>query len=748
MSWNPFKSEEKTVVATQVSRVIDDKSLPDAIKSGSIKSVFAETGTVSDYLLQELVGSIGVRAEKMYRYAEAKYSYGLPSGEVYSSTQGRLQVEAAIEAAEGKQVSIEYSHYGTLNALHVGWMKLVASHGYNPETNVLGTLTTQKGKTVYLQDMVVVVPQAMLGENPGRIVQWGRAANNGYTPARPAAAGLVNLNTPTPINVLSLGSEVQLRVDYCWLESSTSTELSHASMTITLAGYDLTANYFHAKYIVDGHAKWWLYKRGTNTVTALEQVYVDGPAVSGSYFPFTYFRYGKASTVSDKTSNGYKTSKRMVKKLGMDYDTVALAIDANPNIGDVENAFMMFAVPPVSTDAAENEYLFLYWDNMWVDMDGTVSMGQVNADRTAAGYGSYNAWSSNYNTAVIQDARFKMTLGNSGIYKQLVAGSIGAVDSYSSEYRLVSSSYSVTDENGYLSEQVTYTPVHFYRHQVAEGIYEEIAVTDLKMTYYVYGGYATVGNETNTYLLVPLDYTVTKNMSLRMRETLYSRSLHLVFNSRTTYEVKWYQQDWFQAVMIVVAIVLTVIDMGSDGGSWIAGVLQLTGTQAIIATVIFNLIVQIYILPEAFKLFVKVFGTEVATIFAVVLIAWGAYELGTSGVKGAPFAQDMLMLSTGLQRAVMIENMSNLLDDAKEFETYVKKKDEELDTANKLLEHRTTLSPFVIFGEKPEEYFNRTVHYGNIGTLGINAISSYVDIALTLPKIQDTLGEELNDLSV
>jgi hypothetical protein len=45
----------------------------------------------------------------------------------------------------------------------------------------------------------------------------------------------------------------------------------------------------------------------------------------------------------------------------------------------------------------------------------------------------------------------------------------------------------------------------------------------------------------------------------------------------------------------------------------------------------------------------------------------------------------------------------------------------------------------VIFGEAPEEYFNRTVHSGNVGILGIKAISDYVDNALKLPELHETI---------
>ena len=146
MGWNPFKSEEVTRVATSVSRLIDNDAVPDAVKSGSIKALFSD-GNVADYVMEELVASIGMRAEKMYRYAENQYTWGMPSGEIYSANQARPQVEAFLEQAEGAQIAIEYSHYGSPNVQHMGWMALMDDHGYNPDTNQLANLTTSKPST-------------------------------------------------------------------------------------------------------------------------------------------------------------------------------------------------------------------------------------------------------------------------------------------------------------------------------------------------------------------------------------------------------------------------------------------------------------------------------------------------------------------------------------------------------------------------------------------------------------------------
>lgn len=743
-----FSSKYVTQVGTVVSRLIDNESLPESVKTGSLKALFNE-GNLPDYVMEELVSSIGVRAERMYTYAESNYEHGMPSGEIYSSTQGRQQVEAVIEALEGQQVLIEYSHFGPPNTLHIGWLKLVNQYGYNQATNELTALSAQKGTPVYLKDMVVVVPDSLVDAfEVGSLDQWGTAASAGYTPERLASVGgMVNLAGPSPIYRSSTAAQVHLLVKYVWQATADDQPVSATnplivkedSMMVLPSGYDDAADYFHAKYTVNGQTKYWMYQNDSGGYPVLDEVFVDSPVVSGEYFPFTYFRYNKESVISDKTTPAYLTSKKMVKYLGIDYDLIAETIDDNPDITDVEQAMLVMGVPAVSTNPIECRYLFEYFDELFYSMEGT-SLPALSSIQA-----SLNLDVPAKNTIVIQDELFKMALSNDGIHKRIVAGSIGEVGTHASSYVVAQVETSFVDlESGGTVTTITPVKTHTYQKQIAVGLYEEIKVQNLKMTYFIFEEYTTTGDETDDILLIPIDRTISSRYSINDREILYSRSLHFVFNSRVITKIKWYQTGVFAALMVIVAIVITIYTYGADGGSLIASALGLSGTAGLIATIIVNLAIG-QIFAAGFKLFVKVFGPELATAAAIILIVYGSYQiLQAGGVAGAPWAQALLELSTGLQKAAMAEKFNDLLGETESFRLYAEEQNELLETAKALLENSTALSPFVIFGEKPEDFYNRTVHSGNIGTLGITAISSYVDIALTLPKLNDTLGEELN----
>ncbi len=728
-----FGSSTRTSVATSVVRVIEDNAVPNAINTGSIKALFND-GNIADYVMEELVDSVGVKAERMYQYAAQNYTHGLPSGRIYSSTQGRQQVEATIETLEGQQVLMEYSHFGPPNAIHIGWMKLFSQYGYTHTTNRLVALEPAKGAQVFLEDMVIVLPAGSTDTyEKSTLDVWGVSPSGGYTPERLASTeGVVGLAKASPVQVSASVTEAVLKVTYCWRAgNSIAAPTQRQTMTLTISEYDGEADYFHAKYTVSGQTKYWMYKNDSGTYPLLDAVYTDGPVVSGTYFPFAYFRYNKSSVLGNQTTPAYQTTERMLKYLGIDYETVAQSIDENPDIADVEQAILMFGVPAVSTNDAENRYLFDYFNNMYYVMGEDTQGAAVTSILQLFGSGTPK------NLSTISDAKFRMTFGNNGIYKRLAAGSVGPVGTYTSSYLRVPTTSTYQDaETGQEITVAGFARQHKYCNQVAPGMYEEILVLDLQMKYYIWEGYNTTGDEEDDILLVPIDRSIATEYSIPVREELYSRSLHFVFNSRVTQKLKWYQTGIFKAFMVVVAVVITIYNPPAG-----LAALELTGAALVLAAVIYVAIVGV-ITQKIFKLFVKTFGADIAQAIAILAIIYGGYKVFQNGGNlSGTWASELLSLSNGLQSAVIQDKFSDLLDQKDQFNLFVEEQNKLLDEAQKLLETSKLLNPFVIFGEKPEDFYNRTVHFSNIGTLGITAISSYVDMALTLPKINDTLGE-------
>ena len=160
-------------VGTSVARVLENKFLPNSVLAGAIQGI-AEDGSIAEYAMEALLQGIALKADSMYNYAENTYTYGSPSGELYYSDTGRTQVEFVIKGIAGSAALIEYSQVGNINALHVAWMALIASHGYNPATNELGNLSASLGKKAYVKDIISVVPTSLAGDSQPKVLeQWG-----------------------------------------------------------------------------------------------------------------------------------------------------------------------------------------------------------------------------------------------------------------------------------------------------------------------------------------------------------------------------------------------------------------------------------------------------------------------------------------------------------------------------------------------------------------------------------------------
>lgn len=746
-----FSSKKKTVVGTSVMRVIEDDLLPDSVKTGVTRAIF-QNGDLPDHIMEELIGSIGLKADRMYEYAKRSYVHGLPSGQIVAASVGTVEVGAVLATLEGRQVQVDYSQLGPPNSLHIGWMQAIAQFGYNTVTNELVGLKAPGGLPVYLDDMVVVVPKAELGQySESALEQLGVSPLAGASPSRPGLSpGLLNSVTGfTPVEASTKTTEDYVRIRGVWespsapdMEGIVKKTLNTVEKTIPLVDAYGLANedYFHVRYLVDGVPKYWMYRVGSGTHPSLDALIGTEPKTNGSFFPFAYFRYDKKAETADKTTAAYKTSRKLVKYLGMDYDEVAAAIDENPDIKDVQQAMLIMAVPANSKDQLECRYLFSFFENLHY------SRGNQYKSPTAGAIAQFQWGDSTFlaSTIVIQDKRFKLSLSNRGVFKKKVVGSIGAIGTYTSGISTETRRQEYTDqETGQVSYKAIPYKYHYYRQQITESLYEEILVVDLQLRYYIIDGHYTTGDETDDILLIPIDRSITDSYSIPAREKLYSRSLHFVFNSVQIIKVKWYQRGLFKAIITVVGIVIAVVYMQPAIAAAV-----LAGTSAAYLTLALIIIEQLVIglvLGAAFKLFVKLVGIKVAFIIALIAAAYGMTEaLEAGSIAGAPWAQELLQLSSGLSKAIG-ENLKDMFGDLLgEFQTFDLLKDEatkKLEAANDLLNTKNYLSPFVIFGESPDDFYNRTVHSGNIGMNGISAISSYVDIALRLPKLNDSLGE-------
>jgi hypothetical protein len=742
-----FGSSEITTVGTQVARVIDNNMVPSALKQGAIHALMDHSSQTTEYVMEELVAGLATKMDRLYRYGRDKYTFGLPSGNSYSSVTGKDVVEHAIEVEVGPVDSITYYQLGPVNLLHLGWLKLVRDHAYDSRDNSLMV----DGKKVYLSNMQPVVVQASVGEIAnGSMDVWAPAPNAGYSPDR-KLINTQSLKVPPAFIIDATAMEDYIKVTYCWEESTdkvvdgvtiTSTVARTATLSLSTSDVSTEASYFQVRYLQGTRAGYWMYQLNSGVNPTIEAIFDTAPTTAGSFFPWGYFRYNKHKSNTDKYSQEYLTTKKMLKLIGMDYDKVADSINENPDIGDVEQALLMAAVPAKTENEVERKYLFDFFTKMFISAsahDGATEQKESPDIRRQLGQPL------NKTTIIMRDQRFKMALSFSHIIKHRVSGNIGKIGHHASEVTVGSHTEKVTDATGVEVPWTTSVPTHYYRRQISENVYEELAVTNLKMMYWVWGDYTTTADESDDILLVPLDYSIVSSYQLFEKEELYARSLHYIFNSRVVTKLKWYQTGVFRVVLVIVAVVITIISYGATIQGLVSAIAAggAAATAAYYAIAVF--IIKYIAVSIAIHLFVKVVGARIAFITAIVAAVFGMYQIAQAGsVEGAPWAAELVNVSTGLSKEVVKElgmEFNALRADAEAFEKYKDTQTHLLEKAQDLLDGNVHLDPIIIWGETPDELYQRTVHSGNIGIVGIEAVSSFVETRLTLPKLTDTLGE-------
>ena len=288
------------------------------------------------------------------------------------------------------------------------------------------------------------------------------------------------------------------------------------------------------------------------------------------------------------------------------------------------------------------------------------------------------------------------------------------------------------------------------------GLYAEMIIVNPRFRYDVDGEVAAPSGLANDdRLLVPIDYDVIRTFNIQKREKLYMRGLHFVFNSHVVQKIKWYEQGWFKALLIVVAIVITIYSVGTTWQAAVAAAGVGAATTAIALIFVQMILIQFVVglaIGMALKYVVKAVGGEIGQILAVVAALYATYKLGTGTV--GPYGitgQELMQVSIGLSKGVEAETereMKNLLgerlDQAKMEESYtdaLQAAQDDLDPKISIdLYGVRALAPLSAFGENAGDFFERTIGNTNPGIAGLEICQNFVDTSLTLQTNDITMS--------
>lgn len=780
-----FSSRIKTFVDTAVQRVIEDKDIPNPHRQAMMESILHGSDIVDSMSLANQ-SALAYKMDSMFRYAKRSYPLGLPKGKIYNNRIDRYALRRALENWFGRSVNIEYAFIGGINYTHVLWDALHSSKGYQPESNTLqhplpSNILDAKDSFLYLHDMEVkiAVPHGTSIDPNYRMTSLGDSPKRGKTRNRKKGFDFMNsLDIPIYfVKPQSSHTQVQdsatvyfeykgkpYSFNYSPLSGYNNNPLIPmgpdeengvrlGSFEIPLHHYDKDGTYLQVRYTAGTHVGFLTYRLGTN-VPLLDNL-VSPQATQTEFFPRIYFRYQKRSLKEWQSQSTYQVSKKICKKLGLDYAEIIDAINSNPDAKDIEQAMLVSMVPANTQNQAELMYLHHFFKNLSAlqgqseDTSNSLITGSEMRELFGSNLGTHKE-SARYSFE-LEDNWTRIQLNYLDIRVSKIPASIGSDGTYvliTEEDRKSNSSPATANSGGLewtrLSE-ISASKVHRYRKQISPGICEEVSVYGLEIAYQIGQNMAKQGSGTDNILLIPLNRELIKTYPKKIRETLYARSLHFVFNSLVQQKVKWYQRGWFKTFLQVIGIVLTIISFGSGG--FLNGMIAAIGAGlSVAATYLFNAFLKWVVIKIAILLAVEVLGEKLSAILALITAAVSYYFPDTSfntGLIGKLTAKDLVGIATGLLQEAgnsyqskiqeLLAGFDALKDEMQSMQT-------ELDRANALLENNNRLSPAVIMGESPEEFFYRTSHAGNIGTRIIHGVSNFHEMALALPNFQQTLS--------
>ena len=765
-----FSSKKKHYVDTQVVRMVPDEDLPNPVLTAILEQVFEDRELIDSWMDNALNGTFR-NFERMYRWAatEGNYYYGLPDARVLSSNDGYdVAAEVLQHVATQETIEIDYIYYRPLNNLHAGWEHITEEWGYDHNTNQLAHFTALYGTEVYLLKMV-----AVHGTSPGLEPDTSSAgalsgsSEIGETPDR------AGWDDPRVLEDLVVDQEyrigenetesVEIHIIYVDEEHEDADEngLVEEVHIVGLESFDTEFEYYMARYRYTEndveYIKYWTYDPRTGEYERLNNVFEPPEFVNpGTYFPFALFR-SEGKNIADpanQTSEQYLTTVELLDQLDIDYLEMSESMHEDENIGDIDQAAMVMAVPINSDDPVDQKYLYEYFADIQERLPPGSDGNHYDASPDLQSpFGLSPSAGVNYAVQVM-DADFEMVLSFDSIERGLKAGSIGPEDTVTGDWLEMAEQYGMFYENGFGLAPSGYAAPQeaIFRKQLSPVVYDEIIVRNPRVRYRIYKDKGVEGGFSDDRTLVPLDYNITSRMGGIDLEQLYYRAAHIVFNSHVVQKIKWYERGIFKVILLVVAIVLTI---SGNWTAWKAAVAAVSGAAAV------TLVILKIILVEVFKTLVwKFIYREVASAIGeenAFWIAFAAVVTGTvqamrgGGTIAGATAENLLKFGIGLSSGAqdsLKEMFADLESDIADFEAYAEEKMDELEEAMELLSAGVTLDPLTFVrrqplfvpGETPDAFYNRTVHSGNIGAKSLNLIENYVEISLTLPTVQESVG--------
>lgn len=681
-----FSKKRKVTVGVTAVRMIDK------VKNPNTEAVLTSVITgkkVSETLQREALFGFFAKTENYYRYGKKATAYGLPEGYKDYSNINLEQISTVLTRIFSRNVQVQHAMVDFADDLYFARRHLQDVHKYNPFTGFMGN-----APTISNPDAKVKVLSIDLDTN----------ARKAYITCE--------VQMPSTDGGLTLPPKYQITVN-------------------TSYPVDDTKQYLQVKfkitdYPINDEFMYWYYDYTTDTYPELNTIIREG--FDSPFYPLAPIRQNKINTNSSEGTFKKQTEK-LLKTISVELDDVTDAIMStadgnNPEL--VDECFVGFFANLDTTNEDTMLYLWEFFNELH--------------DKQKVTRSNFDSWKANKDkrdtpqeSITIQEKDFNITLLWNYIDINTKAGTIGkngtATMSRTIRPRFITGGYDFEESALVISKQLS------------SGVVSEIVVHGLEHLVDVYEGslYSTtltdLDDEDRKFgFYIPINRAILRKLPMAKRSTVMMDSLTMVLYAVQITYVKWYQRGFFKLLITIVAIVIAIYF-----GDW-STLLSGGFTWATVTTIALNIIVNM-ILLEGLQLIVGMIGGELAAILAAALAVYALTSPNPS-LFGLSDPKDLLQAATMTIEAsnrVTMDDYNKLLFKMEDLSKSIKEKQDEIKEAYDLLGSSEidfySLSRGGFYfnpNELPEDFFQRSVHNKNPGTMVFEQLSYFYENALKL----------------
>lgn len=667
--------------STQVSSVAyplgeDGENRTNTVRNAVINATM-QGRPVGEALTQTLQRGGGISLKNAFRYARDKYADGLPVANTAFFDRPDMSVLTAILAPMHGGASIQYAASLTGSAEFTWWAERYLAETYGYDRTIGEFLRPPEGVdrdaalaydyepngTIRILLMNAGGTSKVLSWRPVGLQRMGNYVHAAYqtvqdfhgdgsTTTRPANPGETD-SVQVDSNTVELAGETQHTVvrHVTIIAGGTATVVKTTVTTVT------------------SRPKYFIYQLGTGQYPTLDAWRWGGDLVA-PYFPSIPVRVDNqdwTSSARQQTSQ-YKTSKELLKKVGANLDDLSKTVNTNPDVKEIDYAFIVFGVALNNKSQEGKRYLVRFFEHLR-GISAITRADYNHWETTFVANPTINVTTPANNTLIIHSPRNRaqnhdIKLSWNYIETTIKTGQIfagakaGDCDISMSGFRLTFN---------LIADIIVDNSKLYARRQIDADSYEEMEIGGLLYENFIYKGHKVTINAYDMFhdpdengLIIPLNQAIVQDTPLVELTDLSYQCMHIVFNSYKVVKKKWYQTGIFAVILVIVAIVIIVVTWGAGtpaAATMIATALG--GTMlAIVAAATIYVVGMMVLLNMLTKVAVEVFGAKWGPIIAMVamLVAmnWGSISgvaAGTQSASSLITAQSVMQASTTMLNA-------------------------------------------------------------------------------------------------